>query len=299
MKIYREITPLKKEDIYVLNVYPEASFTYPLHNHPEYELCLTLNSCGNRIVGDSVAKYDRLDLVLIGPYVYHRWDDADLPASQQKHATVIVIQFGEDLFSSQLLSKDVFYPIRLLLSRSLRGVEFYGKTLERGWKSIIELSEKSGLSATLAFLELLNDLAHSPEQHLLASEGFAVHPENTHSRRINEVYDFILKNYTAKIQVGKAAEIANMSESAFSHFFKKCTNKSFTQFVVELRIGLACKLLVETRDTISQICFQCGFNNVSNFNRLFKKYKNTTPHQFRRQIELTYNNLENEERRFV
>jgi len=99
--------------------------------------------------------------------------------------------------------------------------------------------------------------------------------------------------------VTQAAEIANMSESAFSHFFKKCTNKSFTKFVVELRIGLACKLLMETQDTVSQICFKCGFNNISNFNRLFKKYKQITPFQYRQQLELALTNSDRFEYRFL
>ena len=288
MKIYREITPLQNDDVFVLNDYRQATFNYPLHNHPEYELCLTLNSCGNRVVGDSVGKYGMKDLVLIGPFIYHRWDNADLPKHKHKNARVTVLQFDKDLFSSTLLDKKDFYALRLLLSRSLRGVEFYGDTRDRMIKRLLKLGQLKGLTAYAEFISILDELAHAPEQRLLASEGFSFNPESTRSKRINEVYDYILKNYTQKIQVTQAAEIANMSESAFSHFFKKCTNKSFTQFIVELRIGLACKLLVETRDTISQICFQCGFNNVSNFNRLFKKYKSTTPHLYRRQLEVAF-----------
>lgn len=291
MKVYREITPLKSDEVFVLSDYHEASFNYPLHNHPEYELCLTLGSAGNRIVGDSIAKYNYADLVLIGPHIYHRWDNTDIPNSQRKKARVLVLQFDSQLLSSSLLSKNSFHPIRMLLTRSLRGIEFRGKTRDLIIERLEQLVTMKGLDSVLEFLSILDQLAHAPEQQLLASEGFSFKPENTRSRRINEVYEFIMKNYTDKIQVGHAAEIANMSESAFSHFFKKCTNKSFTQFVVELRIGLACKLLLETRDTVSQVCFQCGFNNVSNFNRLFKKYKKLTPHQFRRQIEGSYLNI--------
>lgn len=287
MKIYREITPLSSLDVFVLSHYEDPKFNYPLHNHPEYEICLTLNSSGNRIIGDSLAKYSVKDLVLVGPYIYHRWDNADQTEEQRTKASTMVIQFGKELFDSSLLEKEVFYPIRRMLYRSTRGILFKeGKSLDTLIDSLIDLSKLSGFEATLKFLSILNNMATNPNQELLTSPGFKVNVKELNGNRISEVYDFIINNYTNRIMVTDAAEIANMSESAFSHFFKKCTNKSFTKFVVELRIGLACKLLMETQDTISQICFKCGFNNISNFNRLFKKYKQFTPFQYRQKLEI-------------
>ncbi len=286
MKIYREITPLNSSDVFVASCYKNPTFTYPLHNHPEYELCLTLNSRGTRIVGDSVAKYTEKDLVLIGPYIYHRWDNNDQIEEKRKDALTVVVQFDKQLFESNLLNKEAFYSIKKMLYRSNRGILFFedsnfNQTAER----LIKLADLEGFEAVLEFLSILNSLATTLNQKLLTSTSFNVKPEELGSSRINAVYDFIMKNYTKRILVTEAAEIANMSESAFSHFFKKCTNKSFTHFVIELRIGLACKLLMETQDTISQICFQCGFNNISNFNRLFKKYKKITPLQYRQKLE--------------
>ncbi len=287
MKVYREITPLSHSDVFVLSHHKHPKFNYPLHNHPEYEICLTLNSKGNRIIGDSVAKYQEKDLVLVGPYIYHRWDDADITPEQREEASIIVVQFDKSFFESKLMDKEAFYAIKRMLYRSKRGIQFTGSIVDKISKRLHRLAETkmSGFEATIEFLSILNCLATSPEQKLLASEGFSIQPKEMEDSRISNVYDFIMKNYTQKILVTQAAEIANMSESAFSHFFKKCTNKSFTQFVVELRIGFACKLLMETQDTISQICFKCGFNNISNFNRLFKKYKKITPLQYRNQLE--------------
>ena len=299
MKIYREITPLNNSEVFVLSYYTEPKFNCPLHNHPEYELCLTLNSSGNRIIGDSVAKYIDKDLVLVGPYIYHRWDNTDQSEEQSSKAAILVLQFGKDLFDTSLFGKQDFYPIKRMLSRSLRGIQFEGAFLDQMADRLIKLADMSGFEATIEFLSILNEMALHPDQKLLASPGFKIKKEDISSTRINDVYDFIMENYTKRIMVTQAAEIANMSESAFSHFFKKCTNKSFTKFVVELRIGLACKLLMETQDTVSQICFKCGFNNISNFNRLFKKYKQITPFQYRQQLELALTNSDRFEYRFL
>lgn len=301
MKIYREITPLSSADIFVIAHYKDPTFNYPLHNHPEYELCLTLNNKGTRIVGDSVAKYSEKDLVLVGPYIYHHWDNEDSlkENNKAKDAATIVLQFDSQLFESRLLGKEPFYAIKKMLYRSQKGIQFEGPVLDIIAERLIMLSKMTGFKAVIAFLEILNILATCPNQKTLTSSGFNVNHKELENNRINEVYEFILKNYTQKITVTQAAEIANMSESAFSHFFKKCTNKNFTKFVIELRIGLACKLLMETQETINQICFRCGFNNISNFNRLFKKYKKITPHQYREKLETTFLNEGDSKYRFV
>jgi AraC-like DNA-binding protein len=298
LKIYREITHLKSTDVFVIAHHKEPTFNYPLHNHPEYELCLTLNNMGTRIVGDSVAKYSKKDLVLVGPYIYHRWDNEDSPEKSDDAAT-IVLQFGNQLFESSLLGKEAFYAIKKMLHRSMRGIQFEGPVFDIIANRLIKLSDKTGFEAVLEFLEILNILANSPDQKLLASSGFHSNPEEFRSNRINEVYEFIMKNYTKRILVNEAADIANMSESAFSHYFKKCTNKNFTKFIIELRIGHACKLLMETQNTISQICFECGFNNISNFNRLFKKYKKITPLQYRQKLETSFLNEGDSKYRFI
>ncbi len=286
MKVYREITPLTEHDTFISKDCQNAHFDYPLHNHKEFELTLIMKCSGTRIVGDSITKYQDCDLVLVGPEVYHRWDDSDLPEEDKKITPhVIVTQFEENLFDPSLLAKKEFYPIKTLLEDAVRGLVFHGETFNRVKKKLLGLKDLSGFEAVIEFFQVLNLLAVSSEKQYLASEGYSSRPQHSKSKRINDVYNYILANFTKKINLAEAASIANMSESAFSHFFKKSTHKSFTQFVIDLRIGHACKLLLETQDTISQICYQCGFNNVSNFNRLFKKYKDFTPYDYRKQFE--------------
>jgi len=299
LKIYREITPLNNKDAFVLSNYDKPTFEYPLHNHKEYELCLTLGCKGNRIVGDSITKYTEKDLVLIGPYVYHRWDNSDMKEDVNEDSRTIIVQFDNELFESSLLQKEAFHSIKKMLVRSTRGIHFSDEIIEHVTDRLLKLEQKNGFEGIIEFLSLLNFLANSANQQLLTSTSFNVKSEELGNKRISDVYDFIMNNYTQRINVTQASEIANMSESAFSHFFKKCTKKSFTQFVIELRIGLACKLLIETQDTISQICFNCGFNNISNFNRLFKKYKKTTPLQYRQKVEMVLQNSCNSNFRYL
>ena len=292
MRIYREFTSVTKDDVFILLEYKDADFDYPIHCHPEYELNVVLNSKGDRIIGDSVDQYDEVDLVLIGPNVYHSWDDYTTPLGEKKPAHVITLQFAEDFADFPLLSKDVFKSIKRLLEHAVRGIEFLGESRTWAIEELKKLGDLSKFQATLSFFNILRTLALSKEYRFLASVGFSAKPEHSKSRRITEAYEYILSHFQKKITLNEVASIANMSDSAFSHLFKKSTNKSFTQFVIDLRIGYAAKLLVETSDTIGEICFQCGFNNVSNFNRLFKKNKQVTPVNYRKQFEQTQKEIQ-------
>ncbi|MEL7342742.1 MAG: AraC family transcriptional regulator, partial [Bacteroidota bacterium] len=284
MQVYREITPVTTEDFFYIVDHEAPDFGYPIHLHPEYELNLVLNCEGERIIGDSIQPFGTPDLVLIGPNVYHSWESESTQESLRKAgAKVITIQFREDLFGHTMLQTKSMYPIRQMLEQSKRGLSFTGKTREQAIPMLESLCRQSpGFGASLAFLELLNFLAISEEKESLISEGFNHRTVHIQSKRIDKVHSFLKENFTRAISLKEVADLANMSESAFSHFFKRSTNKSFTQFLIDLRLGHAARLLLDTQENISQICYACGFNNVSNFNRLFKKHKGTTPQEYRK-----------------
>lgn len=284
MKIYREITPLDPREVYAIFNHPNADFDYPLHNHPEYELNLVMNASGNRIVGDKIEKYEDCDLVLLGPYLNHNWDDSDTDYQQKKHPHTLVLQFSETLFQGNFLSKSAFIPIKTMLDYSVRGIEYHGETRELVKHKLLRLVDLKGFEGALAFLEVLQILAMSKENHLIASAGYSSKILSPESKRMDRVYGYIMENYRKKITAQEVASMVNMSESAFSHFFKKSTKRSFSNFLTETRLGEACKLLLETQDSVSEICFQCGYSNLSNFNRLFKKYRGMTPVEYRRQL---------------
>ncbi len=283
MNIYREITPLQEPDVFVVLNSFNNGFDYPIHNHPEFELNMVDGISGTRIVGDSTAQYFDTDLVLLGPYLYHKWDGDEAMLQSGKPYQVITIQFGRDLFNSQLLQKDRFYRIRKLLQDASRGIQFQGKTFQQAKALMVELTKEKGFTSIIGFLQLLDLLSQSTETTFLASEGFTPQALRSDSNRIQIAYGYILKNFhKQQLKIGDVAAQLNMCTSAFSHFFQKYTNTSFTEFLINLRIGNVCHQLLNTDDNISQISYRSGFNNMANFNRLFKKNRSCTPAEYRR-----------------
>ena len=282
MKVYREITPLHFDDAFVLIDSIDNGFDYPIHSHPEYELTLIMGSSGTRIVGDSTEGYVGHDLVLLGPNLHHKWDGDGKPIDNTASCRVITLQFEMNLFDAQLFRKKPFFEIRDLLERSKRGIRFTGQAFRAARRLLLDMTGLNGMAGILKFLELMDLLAQSQEQTLLASEGFTGRPVTVESNRIKIAYQYILNNFTRQdLKMGEVAAQVNMSDSAFSHFFKKSTNKSYKQFLIDLRLGYACKLLIETDRSISEIGYLC-FNNLTNFNRLFKKHRSCTPFEYRK-----------------
>lgn len=280
--IQREITPIEKEDLFILLNRNKAKFDYPVHFHTDYELNLVLNTSGKRIVGDSIEYFEMSDLVLLGPGLPHAWKANTLNDTQ-----VITIQFHEEIHNSFLLSKRIYSPIYELLERSKKGVVFGGFSFEYLKQKILLLSQSNGFNATLDFFRLLFELANSENQRLLTSSAFesSLLINSSKSKRIEKICNYIEENYQRVITLSEIANLVNMSESAVSHFFKKRTYRSFVGYLTEIRIGKASKLLSETTCSISDVCYQSGFENISNFNRTFKKYKHLTPTEYRSQLQ--------------
>jgi AraC-like DNA-binding protein len=180
-----------------------------------------------------------------------------------------------------LLNKKLMSPIKNMFENSYRGIEFSEETKTIIKEKILKLSLTHGFDSILDFFSILYDLAISRNQKLLASSSFKsnfILPQNS---RIKKVIKYLQNHYSDDISLTDVASSINMSDSAFSHFFKKRTNHSFSDYLIDIRIGHASRMLLETNDNISEICYKCGFNNLSNFNRLFKKKRGCTPREFR------------------
>jgi AraC-like DNA-binding protein len=283
MNVYREITPLNASDVFVVIDSTRNGFEYPIHNHSEYELNLIMGMSGTRIVGDSTQRYTDFDLVLLGPYLYHKWDgDAILQQNGQPYR-VITIQFAMNLFNEHLFQKERFIKIKQILHSSSRGIHFQGKTFEEAMRLMISLTEDKGFGNIIEFLQLMDLLSQSKEAVFLATEGFTPQSLRSDSNRIQMAYSYILKHFAdTDLKIGDVAAQVNLSDSAFSHFFHKLAFRSFTEFLIDIRMGHACKLLLDNDDTINLIASKSGFNNLANFNRLFKKYRLCTPVEYRR-----------------
>lgn len=286
MEVFLEITPLKESDVFVVLDAVNNRFAYPLHNHAELELNLVSGISGTRTVGDSTQSYEENDLVFLGPYLYHKWDGAVEAQPKGKNYRVITIQFGADLFTAQLLQKEPYHKIRKLLQRCGRGMRFYGKTYEDAFLRMQELTTDKGMDSVLEFFKLLDVLSRSTEFEYLNSEGSTPPASKSDSRRIQVAYTYILENFSNhQMKVSDLAGLMNMSDSAFSHFFRKHAHYSFKQFLIDIRVRFACRLLLDSEESVAEICFHSGFNNVTNFNRLFMKYRHCAPLQYRKSHE--------------
>ncbi|MDR1743396.1 MAG: AraC family transcriptional regulator [Dysgonamonadaceae bacterium] len=278
----REITPLSEKDCFYIADRNKNEFTYPIHSHGEYELNFISNASGvKRIVGDSIEIIGDYDLVLIGSKdLEHAWEQNDCKSSNIREIT---IQFSPDLFSSELLNKNQFNSIRKMLKEAQCGLSFPLPAIMSVYSLLDKLSgEQNGFYAFVSFLKILHELSlHSSEAKRLSTSSFAKIGSHSDSRRIQKVQEYINAHYKEEIRLNELADVAKMTPAAFSRFFKLCTGKGVVDYVIDLRLGYAARLLVDSNMLISEICYDCGFNNVSNFNRLFRKHKKLSPKEFR------------------
>jgi len=279
--ILHEITPLSDNDCFYIVERIKTDFTFPLHRHFEYELNYVENAAGaRRIVGDSVEVVGNYDLVLItGHELEHVWENHHCNSDRIREIT---IQFSPTLFPEELLNKNQFKSIKMMFEKAQKGLAFSINTILAIRPFLNSLPhENQSFYALIHFLTLLYELSQSDGAHTLASSSFAHTELSLESRRVKKVHDYLMSHYTEEIRLPQIASLIGMSEASFSRFFKLRTGKCFTDYLIDIRLGSAIRLLVDSEQTISEICFNCGFNNISNFNRIFKNRKGCTPKEFR------------------
>jgi AraC-like DNA-binding protein len=260
----------------------EPFFLKVWHYHSELELVLTLKSTGTRFVGDSIKKFDENDVVLIGKNLPHMWlnDEYYFQKESAKIAEDIVIHFNKEFLGNEFLDAHEMKPISELLSKSRYGIKFISpdKKVLKGIKKLNKLDV--GFERTLKFIQILNVLANHSEYELLASEGFINSFKQNKNESLDKTYEYIFENFSKSISLNDVASIANMNPSAFSRFFKRVNRKTFSRYLNEVRIGYACKQLIENKSKIATICYESGFNNISNFNRQFRAIKQMSPSEY-------------------
>lgn len=278
-KITREVTPLRDSDCFTLFWRVKENFDFPLHYHDEYELNLILNAGGaKRIVGDHVSRIGDVELVLVGSNLYHGWFDDVCKSSE---ITEVTIQFHKNLFHEDFLHKNQLSFIRNMFEKSFQGISFSEETILALKDRLIGLKDKNGFESVLELMSILHELSRSDNMTTLSSVGFDDHYAQSNSRRIVRVFEYMNAKYREPITLEDVAVQANMHEASFSRFVKKSTGKTFIESLNEIRLGHATRLLIDTNQTIAEIAYSCGFNNISNFNRVFKRKKNCTPKEFR------------------
>lgn len=277
--ILREITPLTSSDCFTIFTRVKSEFDFPLHCHEELELNFILNAKGaKRVVGDHISEIDDIELVLVGSNLPHVWQTHKCKSTEIREIT---IQFHKDLFDEKFLRRNQLSFIRTMLERSGRGISYSKQTSEQIMPRLMALNQKQGFDSVLELLSILHDLSVSRNMHTLSDATFNNVEFSYNSRRIGKAVDYMNQNFQKSITLTEVARLANMTDVSFSRFFKARTGITFMDSLLEMRLGHASRLLIDTTQTISEVAYNCGFNNISNFNRLFKKKKGCTPKEFR------------------
>lgn len=279
--IMREITPLSDRDCFYIADRRKTEFSYPIHCHAEYELNFIENAPGvKRVVGDSSETIDDYDLVLItGKELEHVWEQHECISGDIREIT---IQFSSDLFSKDFLNKNQFDSIRRMLERAQQGISFPMPAIMKVYTWLDTLAtEKQGFYAVMDFLRILYELSLFENAKVLSSSSFAKIETYSDSRRVQKVQKYILDHYKEDIRLNTLGNIIGMTSVSISRFFRLRTGKTLSDYVIDIRLGFASRLLVDSTHTIAEVCYECGFNNLSNFNRIFKRKKGCSPKEFR------------------
>ena len=261
-KIITEITPLSEKDCFYLIDRLKDRFTYPVHRHEEYELNFLSNCNGaRRVVGDSVEELDGYDLVLVGHGIEHGWEQHNCSNDKIREIT---IQFSHDLFGESLLGKTQLAPIRKMLERSANGLVFGNEAILKVFNRLDRLTK-----------------TEKGDYRRLSSSSFVSNRPAVDSRRVLKVQEYIDAHYREEVRLADLADLVGMTPTAFSRFFKLRTGRSISDYLIDIRLGHATRALVDSTMSVAEICYSCGFNNISNFNRIFKKKKGSSPKVFR------------------
>ncbi|MEX2602389.1 MAG: AraC family transcriptional regulator [Balneolaceae bacterium] len=257
-----------------------------LHYHPELQLVFILKGDGDLFVSDTILPFKSGDLFLIGSNQSHLFksDKRYFQEDEELYCHYVSVFFHEASLGDGFFNIAEMTAIRTMIERSGRGIRFSEQTSRAMGEKIIQLPVLSGFKRFLEILSILNHLANSKDYNYLATVSSPAPMSDNENQKVNDVINYIFTHYKEDIKLEEVAKLANYSQAAFCLFFKQRTRKTFVQFLNEVRISQACKLLQNSDLNISQICYESGFNNVSNFNRQFKKITGLSPTGYRKKM---------------
>ncbi len=262
-----------------INHYPH--FLKVWHFHPELELVYIKKSRGTRFIGDSIEKFEKGEIVLIGENLPHMWlnDDEYFKKSSKLVAEAVGIHFEKEFLGREFFKIPEMNHISKLIIRAKVGIKFtnVSEDIIHKFNHIVDLN---GFEKTMELINLLNYLANHKYYTLLSSSGYMDSFTYINNENMIKTYEYVYNNFTDVIYLKDVADVINMNPASFSRFFKRVNRKPFSRFLNDVRIGYACKLMIESKRDITSICFESGFNNISNFNRQFKKIKGMSPSKY-------------------
>lgn len=284
MKPHFHLVPRDTQYPYLSRQHTLPNFGTVWHYHPELELHYIIRGKGVRFVGDNISNFDAGELLLLGENLPHMWrcNKEYFESNPDVTAEAIVVHFLSDFMGTDFLTKQETIAVHSLYERAQSGLIIYGKTKA----SIVQLMRKSvqteGMDRLITILNMVHILTNSKEIAKIASGLTTYHANKDETDRINKIYHYILSNYRDEISLEEISSIAHLSATSFCRYFKMMTKKTFRDFLIEVRISHAKRLLIENNiPTTESICFECGFNNRSNFFRHFKRITGCTPIEYR------------------
>jgi len=253
-----------------------------LHQHPETQITLIVSGTGTIFQGEYIGDYKSGDVFVIGANVPHVLR-SDISHYQQSESTshAISVFFDDQSFGSSFFDLPELSELRILLHQSIRGIRLIAAAKKSVGQTLMDMTEMSGLSSIISLLSVLNTIANSKDLHYLSKEFTPYVIDENEGIRLNEIFQFTIKQHHRQIKLEEVASMANMTTSAFCRYFKLRTRKTYITFLNEVRIAQACKLLINEDLTIAQICYECGFSNLSHFNRVFKHLNKVSPKVYR------------------
>ena len=252
----------------------------------EYQLFVVLEGTGTRFIGDSIKAFRPGELILTGPHLPHLWRSDESYFEKRDYLTTsgIVIYFNENFLGDHIMEKEEMVMLKKLFAKSMRGLDFYGQKKLQAVLMMQELTQMRGIESVIHLLRILEILSSTREYHYISSKTYNNVFNKNETDRLNQVYEYVLKNFRRKISLEELAGLLCMTPTSFSRYFTTKNNKPFSKFVAEIRIKHACKLLAENRRSISRICYECGFNTLSNFNKQFKDIMLKKPTQYKEEF---------------
>lgn len=250
------------------------------HYHKEYELIYIMSGEGIRIVGDNLSNFLPPQLALVGCWLPHLWKNVE---SEKGEVDIIIIKFDNAFNAQNIFEVPEFSQIRELLKRSKRGLLFGRDTIDKVHNLLLSLSDSEEADRMISLIQVLNILSHTEDYKLLTLSDFSLPASVEGGNRLSRIINYISDNYYQQISIEDIAEDAAMTPSSLCRFFKNRTNKTVFQFINEFRIGKACQMLISGNQTITEICYNSGFNSLTTFNRVFKELKKVTPRKFKNQ----------------
>ena len=255
-----------------------------LKSHVNFEIALLENCSGKRFIGDHIEDFEGTELVLLGSYLPHCWQFYQA-IDTMIQPQVIIIHFFPDFLGKELLTKPEAKELNELFSKAAKGILFSGQTVQRAKMVMQQMLFEKGLGRAALMLRLLDILAQSSNAKILSSPYFNSVETSVEAQKINKVFDYIFRNFKNEINLIDVSSTIHMSTAAFCRFFKQKTNRTLIDFVKEVRIGHAAKLLLEGAHNVTEACYESGYNNISNFNKHFKEVKGLSPRDFMKQYQ--------------